>query len=171
MEIHRFEKLWLGVSLLLILGFIVTVVYGALGAGVAMVDDAGGTVDPANVTASENFREPGVYRTGEGEYEVYVLARQFSFQPGSTSPMEVPAGARVTFYVTSPDVVHGFSVVGTNLNTMVIPGQVTKLTTEFEESGTYYVACNEYCGAAHHAMEGQIEVVPGGQFDVGEVTE
>jgi len=171
MEIHRFEKLWLGVSLLLILGFIATIVYGALGAGVAMVDDEGGTVDPANVTASENFREPGVYRTGDGEYEAYVIARQFSFEPGSGSPIELPADARVTFYVTSPDVTHGFSVVGTNLNTMVIPGQVAKFTTEFDETGTYYIACNEYCGAAHHAMEGQIEVVPRSQFDTGDTGE
>ena len=46
MEVHRFEKIWIAVSLLLIVGFIVTITYGAVGAGVAMVDDSGGTVDP-----------------------------------------------------------------------------------------------------------------------------
>jgi cytochrome c oxidase subunit 2 len=165
MEIHRFEKLWLGLSLLLILAFIGSIVYGALGAGVAMVDDSGGQVDPTNVTASENFRDPGVYRTGDGEYEVYVEARRFSFVPGSGSPIEVPADTDVTFYITSPDVIHGFNVVGTNLNTMAVPGQVAKLPTAFDESGTYYIVCNEYCGSAHHAMEGSIEVVPQAQFN------
>jgi cytochrome c oxidase subunit 2 len=159
MEIHRFERFWLAVSLLLILGFIGTIVYGAMGAGVAMVDDSGGQVDPTDTTASDNFREPGVYEADDGTYDVYVHAQQFSFQPGSTSPIEVPADTEITFYVTSPDVVHGFNVVGTNLNTMVIPGQVSKFTTEFDETGDYYIVCNEYCGAAHHAMEGQIRVV------------
>lgn len=165
MEIHRFEKLWLGVSLLLILGFIATIVYGAVGAGVAMVNDDGGTVDPTDITASENFREPGVYETGEDEYAVYVEARQFSFRPGSSEAIEVPADARVTFYVTSPDVTHGFSIVGTNVNTMVIPGQVAQITTVFEEPGTYHIVCNEYCGAAHHGMEGRVSVVDQSQFD------
>jgi len=165
MEIHRFEKFWLVVSLLLIFGFVTTIVYGAVGAGVAMVNDDGGTVDPQDITASENFREPGVYEAGNGEYDVYVEARQFSFRPGSSDPIEVPANSRVTFHVTSSDVTHGFSVVGTNINTMVIPGQVAQITTVFEEPGTYYVVCHEYCGAAHHGMEGQIRVVSQSQFD------
>jgi len=165
MEIHRFEKLWLAASLVLILGFVATIVYGAVGAGVAMVNDDGGTADPSDITASENFREPGVYEAGNGEYAVYVEARQFSFRPGSSQPIEVPADTRVTFYVTSPDVTHGFNVVGTNLNTMVIPGQVARITTVFEEPGTYHIACNEYCGAAHHNMQGQIRVVEQSQFD------
>ncbi len=166
MEIHRFEKLWLGASLLLILGFIATIVYGAVGAGVAMVNDDGGTVDPTEITASDNFREPGVYQTDDGEYAVYVEARQFSFQPGSSEDIEIPADTPVTFYVTSPDVTHGFNLVGTNVNTMVIPGQVAKITAEFEEPGTYHIACNEYCGAAHHGMEGRVRVVPQSQFEV-----
>jgi cytochrome c oxidase subunit 2 len=73
----------------------------------------------------------------------------------------------VTFHVTSRDVTHGFQVVGTNANTMVVPGQVSTLTVRFEETGTdeYGLLCNEYCGAAHHAMEGRIEVVPQSQWN------
>ncbi|MFB6092550.1 MAG: cytochrome c oxidase subunit II [Haloquadratum sp.] len=166
MEIHRFEKIWLGASLLLIVGLIATIAYGAIGPGVAMVDDSGGTVDPSNPTASENFRQPGVYQTGGDGYAVYVLAQRFSFRPGSGTPIRVPADTRVTFYVTSADVTHGFEVVGTNVNTMVIPGQVAEITVRFDEPGTYHVVCNEYCGAAHHAMEGVIEVVPRSEYDL-----
>jgi cytochrome c oxidase subunit 2 len=169
MEIHRFEKLWLVASLVLIAAFIGTIVYGAVGAGVAMVDNSGGQVDATDPTASDNFREPGVYRTSDGEYDVYVLARQFSFQPGSGNPIRVPEGSTVTFHVTSGDVTHGFNVVGTNLNTMVIPGQVAELTVEFGEPRSYHVACNEYCGAAHHDMTGTIVVVPADEFDASEV--
>ncbi|MFB6097415.1 MAG: cytochrome c oxidase subunit II [Haloferacaceae archaeon] len=167
MEIHRYEKLWLVASLLLIVAFIATVTYGALGVGVKMVGDEGGQVDAANPTASDNFRQPGVYQAGENEYDVYVIARQFAFQPGSTNPIRVPAGSTVTFYITSGDVVHGFEVVGTNVNVMAIPGQVAKITVQFDDSATYGIVCNEYCGSGHHTMSGQLIVVPKSQYQGG----
>lgn len=172
MKIHRFEKLWLVAAFVLIAAFIATIVYGSLVSGVSMVSDDGGTVDPDDITASENFREPGVYQTGDGEYDVYVEARQFAFVPGTNSPIRVPANTEVTFHVTSSDVTHGFELVGTNVNTMVIPGQVAQLTVEFDEPGTtHHIVCHEYCGAAHHDMEGTVEVVAQENFDAQEVTE
>ncbi|MDY6764191.1 MAG: cytochrome c oxidase subunit II, partial [Halobacteria archaeon] len=153
MEIHRFEKFWMVLSLLLIVGFIGTVTYGAIGVGIEMVGDEGGTIDPTNLDNTK-FEDPGVEKVGENEYAVYVVSRQFLFQPGTSQPIRVPANSKVTFYVTSADVIHGFEVAGTNINTMVIPGQVSKFTVRFEEPGEYGIVCNEYCGAGHHAMEG-----------------
>jgi cytochrome c oxidase subunit 2 len=168
MELHRFEAVWIGVSLLLIVGWIATVTYGAVGPGIAMVDDSGGTIDdPQNAADSPNFREPGVYNTGDGTYDVYVIARQFLFEPGSSQAIRVPAGSTVTFYVTSADVAHGFEVAGTNVNTMVIPGQVAEITVEFDETGTQHIICNEYCGGGHHDMRGTLEVVPQSEFGQG----
>jgi cytochrome c oxidase subunit 2 len=163
-EIHRFEKMWLAASVVLIVGLIATITYGAVGAGVTMVNDAGGTVDPQNLGATE-FADPGVRQVGEDHYEVYVVARQFQFEPGSAEPIRLPAGSTVTFYITSADVIHGFSLVGTNVNMMVIPGQVSEATVEFDEPGEYGLICNEYCGSAHHTMEGQLVVVPESEFD------
>jgi len=171
MEIHRFEKLWIVASLLLIVAFIGTIVYGALGAGVAMVDESGGTVDPDDPAASENFREPGVYTTSDGDVEAYVIARQYLFSPGSAEPIRVPADTEVTFYITSGDVTHGFNLVGTNVNTMVIPGQVAQITVEFDETGTYHIVCHEYCGVGHHAMEGTVQVLERDQFGGQGVTD
>ena len=168
MEIHRYERAWLAASLVLIVLFIGTVAYGALGPSVAMVDAEGGTVDPAALDDHPRFSDPGVYQTGEDEYAAYVIARRFAFQPGSTDPIRVPEGSTVTFYITSPDVVHGFSLAGTNVNTMVLPGQVTKVTVDFEETGEYGVVCHEYCGEAHHEMAGTLVVVPSGEFDLPE---
>ena len=169
MNVHRYEKVWIAVSMVLIVAWIATVTYGAVGPpGIAMIDDSGGTVDPGAIADNqydESFREPGVYRVGEDHYAAYVIARQFAFEPGSSSTLEVPAGSQVTFYVTSPDVIHGFSVVGTNVNAMVIPGQVTEMTVVFDRTGTYGVVCNEYCGAGHHTMAGTIEVVPPDGFE------
>lgn len=162
MDIHTYEKVWLIAALLLIVGLIGTVTYGAVAAGVVMVDDSGGTIDPSDVAADERFAEPRVEEVGQNEYEAYVLARQFIFQP---NPIEVPAGSTVTFYITSPDVIHSFQIVGTNVNTMVIPGQVAEITVEFEEPGEFGILCNEYCGAGHHEMEGLLIVVPEDEFE------
>lgn len=46
----------------------------------------------------------------------------------------------------------------TNINMMVLPGQVSNLKTTFDKPGTYNVICHEYCGIGHHTMYGQIVV-------------
>jgi cytochrome c oxidase subunit 2 len=135
-----------------------------------MVDDSGGTVNPDDLSGTE-FDDPGVRQVGENEYEVYVVARQFLFNPGTSEPIVVPADSTVTFHVTSADVVHGFNLAGTNLNTMVIPGQVATITTEFEEPASYGIVCHEYCGSGHHTMEGQVRVVPQSEYNGTEGTE
>lgn len=162
MHVHAYEKLWLGLSLVLILLLIGTVTYGAVGPGIAMVSDQQEPIDPDALDEDDRFAEPRVEQVGENEYAAYVVAIQFTFQP---DPIVVPADSTVTFYVTSPDVIHGFQVVGTNANTMVIPGEVAKITVETEEPGEYGIVCNEYCGAGHHTMEGTLEVVPQSEFD------
>ncbi|MFB6296082.1 MAG: cytochrome c oxidase subunit II [Halobacteriales archaeon] len=173
MDIHRYESVWVVVSAVLIVAWIATVTYGAVGPGIAMVDESGGTADASSIAAEkygqvEGFRAPGVYESGDGAgYEAYVVAYKFGFEPGSNEPITVPRGVEVTFYVTSQDVVHGFQLAGTNVNTMVIPGQIAEFTVAFEETGTYGLLCNEYCGAQHHEMAGQVEVVPQSEFEGG----
>ena len=51
-------------------------------------------------------------------YEAYYVAHVFAFTPDTIT---IPRGARVTFYVTSPDVVHGFSIPLTDVNVMRRP--------------------------------------------------
>lgn len=106
--------------------------------------------------------EERVRELAPGKYEVYVLAQTWFFSPGSTTwgqpPITVPAGSTVTFYVTSRDIQHGFKVEGTNVNMMVLPGEVSSLTATFDEPGEYDIICHEYCGINHHLMFGTIVV-------------
>ena len=72
--------------------------------------------------------------------------------------IEVPAGSKVDFTVTSKDVVHGFQIVGTNVNMMVVPGEVNQISHTFDEPGEYLILCNEYCGTYHEIMQARIIV-------------
>ena len=86
-----------------------------------------------------------------------LRAEFYVFRP---TVVRVPAGVPVTFRITSPDVLHGFQVVGTNVNLTVAPGYVSQATATFETPGEYLVVCNEYCGLAHHLMQGTVIVEP-----------
>lgn len=158
MHVHRYEKLWFGAALLLIVLFIATVVFGAVGAGIQMIDDEAGTVDPSNLSEHPRFSETGVVESDDADtdYEVRIVAYHPTYAPTTVT---VPVDSTITFYLTSGDVIHGFDMVGTNVNAMVIPGQVTSFTVEFDETGEYDFICNEYCGPQHHIMEGAVEVV------------
>ncbi|THE66754.1 cytochrome C oxidase subunit II [Salinadaptatus halalkaliphilus] len=166
MNIHAYEKLWLVAAMLLIVGFIATITYGSVALGITMVGDQQDTVEPTELADDDRFDDPRVEQVGENEYEAYVVAQTFSFQP---NPIEVPEDSDVTFYVTSRDVIHSFSLVGTNVNTMVIPGEVAEMTVEFDDPAEYGVVCNEYCGPGHHDMEGEVHVVSEDEFDLTEL--
>lgn len=166
MHIHRFEKLWIGLSLFLIASFIGIVMFGftVLDLKVPGGSRSGETIDPMNLSETP-FGNPGLRKGDDGTYEVYMVARKFLFMPGSGQPLQLPTETKITFHVTSPDVIHGFEVVGTNINAMAIPGQVATFTTVFPKPGSYGIICHEYCGAAHHTMQGKIEAVPKSEFD------
>jgi cytochrome c oxidase subunit 2 len=168
MNIHTYEKLWLGAAMVLIVGFILTITYGSVGLGIAMIDDSEETIDSGEVPEHPRFGpafqgDKAVYETGDGEYDVYVVALQFIYRPGE---IEVPANSEITFHLTSADVIHSFSVVGTNANTMVIPGEISTLTVETGEPSERGFICTEYCGDNHHTMAGKLVVVPQDEFEL-----
>jgi cytochrome c oxidase subunit II len=112
-------------------------------------------IDPTKVASTPPFDHPGLRRIADGKYEAYYVAQVFSFSPGT---LAVPAGSTVTFYVTSPDVVHGFFIPGTDVNMMVVPGWVNVQSHTFAKRGTYLLLCHEYCGLGHQNMFAKIEV-------------
>lgn len=118
------------------------------------------TIDPRAVLSDPRFRQAGVSADQAGHLHATVVATTFTWLPVA---MTLPAATPVTFHVTLIDVVHGFEIVRTNGQTMVIPGYVSQFTTQFE-AGDYMVACNEYCGVGHHLMFGKLTVVPQSQW-------
>lgn len=151
---HRFEEVWLIIAVVIIFGSMIVTGYQtfALEMGPPSYKE---TLDPEKVDEHELFSEPGVYEVGDNEYDVVMTLQTFSFDPGE---IEVPTGAKVNFIMTSKDVVHSIQVVDTNINAMVLPGHVQKISHTFNEPGEYLGICNEYCGAGHQMMAMTITV-------------
>ncbi|WP_026674845.1 cytochrome c oxidase subunit II [Alkalihalobacterium bogoriense] len=145
---HKSEKIWLSLSFGMILLFMIATGYQAFALGMA---PPGGmeTIDPKKVDETAPFDNPGITQIGENEYEVVMVLELYRFTPAD---IEIPAGATVHFKLTSKDVIHGFQIVGTNANGMVMPGYVLNMTQTFSEPGEYLVLCNEFCGAGHQFM-------------------
>ncbi|GAB3060344.1 cytochrome c oxidase subunit II [Virgibacillus ainsalahensis] len=154
MKMHRFEEIWLvlGVGILVLSMFVTGYQTFAQGMGPPSDTD---TIDPQKVDETAPFDNPGVFEVGDNEYDVVMTLQAFTFTPNE---IEVPAGAEVTFKMTSKDVVHGFQIAGTNVNAMVMPGHIQTITQTFEEPGEYLVLCNEYCGVGHQMMSTTITV-------------
>ena len=157
MHIDATEKAWMKVAGLVLVIFAISVTIAGFMLGIQVPTEEQ-RVNPQTIENELPWSEPGLRPIVEGEeYSVYIIAKRFSYDPIS---VEVPAGAEVTFYVTSIDVQHGFKIQDTNVNFMAIPGEVSKLTTTFDEPGTYNYICTEYCGLGHAVMFGSVTVTP-----------
>lgn len=154
MKMHRYEEIWLVLAVAVLVISMVVTGYQTFALGMGPPSNKE-TIDPQKVDETAPFDEPGVYEVGENEYEVVMTLQIFSFTPND---IEIPAGSTVHFTMTSKDVVHGFQVAGTNLNAMVMPGHIQKISQTFDEPGEYLVLCNEYCGTGHQMMSTTITV-------------
>jgi cytochrome c oxidase subunit 2 len=156
MHIHKFERIWLtfGISMLVI--FLITLGIGTFVMGMSPPHSGEHhSIDPTKVDQHAPFDKPGLKKIGDNHYEAVMTAFVFGYGP---DVLEVPAGATVDFIVTSKDVVHGFQIPGTNVNMMVVPGEVTEISYTFGEKGEYLILCNEYCGAYHEIMQARVVV-------------
>ena len=121
------------------------------------------TIDPRTLHIAGEFVESnlGTTLTPDGRVVTRLIAQQYSFEPQC---IVVPAEMPVTFRATSTDVIHGFVVGTTNVNTMLVPGFVATLTTTFNATGEHLMPCHEYCGTGHEAMWARVQVIPAREF-------
>lgn len=158
MHIERTEKIFIIGSIVLIVIFAIAIAASSVAYGI-QVPSSFEQVDPVTVaTPPSPWGAPVEERVRElapGKYEAYILAQTWVFQPNE---VRVPAGSEITFYITSKDVQHGFHLEGTNINMMILPGQVSTLKSTFDQPGEYYFICHEYCGVGHQTMYGRLIV-------------
>ncbi len=156
MHVERTERHWMWAASAMLALFTGAIVATAMG-GAAHPPSHTETVNPETLSVQGEFAAPGVATGEAGALTVSMRAEFYVFRP---TVVRVPAGVPVTFRITSADVLHGFQIVGTNVNLTVAPGYVSQATTTFDTPGEYLVVCNEYCGLAHHLMQGTVVVEP-----------
>lgn len=91
-------------------------------------------------------------RPGE---EGYLLAYRYGWTP----ELAIQEDQKVTIWISSADVLHGFSIVGQNLNLQIAPKHGFGATITPDSPGRYRIICNEYCGLGHQTMSSFLTVV------------
>ncbi len=154
MKVDLYERIWMWVGAIMIATFLGVMTFSSVAHAVHPPSHME-TIDPEKVSTDADFSRPRVETRADGSALVVGTAEMFAFKPDA---LRVPLGKPVTFRLTSVDVVHGFEVVGTNANAMLLPGYVTQFTVTFPRAGDYLIVCNEYCGLAHHLMQAKLTV-------------
>src|SRR5689334_13921974 len=123
-------------------------------------------IDPKTLHLSGEFAEQNLGTTvaADGSVTTRMIATQFMFVPHCVA---VPRERLVTLRFASPDVIHGLLITGTNVNTMVVPGFVAQVHTEFTRTGDLLMPCHEFCGQGHSEMWATVQVLPADQFKPG----
>lgn len=163
------EKRWIAImGAMLVVMIAVIVVTGVMGAMHPPSNVE--VIDPRTLHLKGEFVDSnlGTAVEPDGSVTVRLIAMQFDFVPRSVT---VPADTPITFRITSADVIHGFLLPDTNVNTMIVPGFVAEVRTRFTRPDKYEMPCNEYCGLGHHAMVGLVNVVPRDRFPAQDLLE
>ena len=97
----------------------------------------------------------GFSRTIDQEPQVIeISAERFSFNP---SEIRVKAGTMLEIRLTSEDTMHGFHILGTDIE-LELPkrGRGVASVTFQPTAGRYTFECSKLCGAGHAFMRGVI---------------
>lgn len=87
--------------------------------------------------------------------DAYMLAFRFGWTP----ELVLQEDTKYTIWISSADVLHGFSIVEQNLNLQIAPKHGFGATITPDEPGRYRIICNEYCGLDHQNMTSFLTVV------------
>ncbi len=160
--VERTEKRWIILMAAMLLIMMAIIVVTGI-AGALHPPSNVEVIDPTTLHLQGEFVESnlGTAVEPDGSVTVRVIAEQYDFVPHC---VQVPVGTPVKFRLTSADVVHGFLLPDTNVNTMVVPGFVAEVRTSFTTLGEYAMPCHEFCGLGHHAMWAHVSVVPKERF-------
>ena len=161
-QVRRYEKLWLTLMVSTLAMFMGVVVVTGITNAIQPPSHVE-TIDPTTLHLSGEFAESnlGTSLEPDGSVTARMVGTQYTFVPDC---IFVPANTKVRFRITSADVIHGFVLPYTNVNTMVVPGLIAEVRTKFAQPGVYSMPCNEFCGNGHHGMWTRVKVVPKEQF-------
>jgi plastocyanin len=88
-----------------------------------------------------------------------------AFRYGWTPELVLQEDVAYTIWISSADVLHGFSIVGQNLNLQIAPRHGFGAVITPDEPGRYRIICNEYCGLGHQDMANFLTVVTAAEME------
>jgi len=156
MTILQLEKriLWVSVAFVLVLFALAALAVNLFHVGL-----------PTCLTDIKPFQKGEVITHSPTHYEIHYVAKMWKFEPENVT---VPAGSTVDIYVSTPDVTHGLSLLGTNVNLMVVPGVVNYSRVKLATPRNYQLLCHEFCGTGHDRMATNLRVVDQASFKPAE---
>ena len=163
--VARTERRWLGVMVAMLIVMMAVVVLTGMTHAISPPSNVE-TIDPTTLHLGGEFAESnlGTAQERDGSLTVRLIGGQFGFAPDCTkAAVDTP----VKFRLTSTDVIHGFLLPSTNVNTMVVPGFVAQVHSEFTRTGDLLMPCHEYCGLGHSEMWATVQVLRDEEFRPG----
>ena len=159
---ERVERRWATISIVIVVLLIVMAAFAGIHQA-TMPQTRIETVDPRTLHIAGEFIESNLGSAVEpdGSVTVRAVGQQYSFTPQC---IVVPTDTPVTFRATSADVVHGFLIEHSNVNTMLVPGYVSSITARFSTPAEVYMPCHEFCGVGHEGMWARIRIVDKADF-------
>jgi cytochrome c oxidase subunit 2 len=156
------ERRWATISVLIIVIFVAVAAFAGIHQA-AMPQAQVEIVNPTRLHLDGEFVESNLGSALEpgGTVTVRAIGQQYSFTPQC---MIVPTDSLITFRVASPDVIHGFLIAGTNVNTMLVPGYVSTINVRFDTPGDHLMPCHEFCGVGHEGMWAKVRVIDRAEF-------
>jgi len=156
------ERRWATICVLVIVIFVAVAAFAGIHQA-AMPQARVEMVSPTRLHLGGEFVETNLGSAVEpdGTVTVRALGQQYSFTPQC---MIVPTDTLITFRATSPDVIHGFLIEGTNVNTMLVPGYVSTINVRFDRPGDHLMPCQEFCGVGHEGMWAKVRVIDRADF-------
>ena len=158
----RVENRWATVVILVIAVFVVVAAFAGIHQA-TMPQAQVETINPTRLHLGGEFVETNLGSAVEpnGAVTVRAIGQQYSFTPQC---MVVPTDSSITFRVASADVIHGFLIEGTNINTMLVPGYISTISARFDDPGDHLMPCQEFCGVGHEGMWAKIKVIDRVEF-------
>ncbi|MDJ0833057.1 MAG: cytochrome C oxidase subunit II [Gammaproteobacteria bacterium] len=157
MHIDETEKRWVWITIIMTAIMVGVLTAYAVGSNVHPPSGFE-PIDSTRLHVEGEFMEEnlGVKTNPDGSITLTMVAARYGFYPSS---IEVPVNTPVKIRIASADVLHGVHVPFTNYTTMVVPGYVAEVNTEFQKTGDFSLLCNEYCGLGHDHMWSRLKVV------------
>jgi len=158
----RAERRWGAISVAIIAMLVVMAAYAGIHQAV-MPQARVETADPGTLHIAGEFIESnlGSAMEPDGSVTVRAIGQQYSFTPQC---IVVPTDTPITIRATSADVMHGFLIQGSNVNTMLVPGYISTTTTQFSAPSDRAMPCHEFCGSGHEGMWGRVRVIEKAAF-------